>query len=108
MKKLDGHLQKLDEENWKYKLVGLYFNVALAYPALIEANTQSHLLYLKTLDIADKIKKAGDEKDKDTLYGQYNLSIFDLCSQYQAIYDLLADDLHKVKTELLYSYDIRL
>lgn len=103
IKKLNTRLEKLNAENWRYNLIGLYFDVSLSYNEIIEANTKSHLLYLKVLDIADKINKA-DETDHDFLYGQYNLSIFDLCNQYDYIYKRLSSDMEKIKTELLNSY----
>jgi hypothetical protein len=66
------------------------------------------LLYLKLLDIADKIRaaKEDDEADKDKLYGEYYMGIYDLCSQYETIYDMLENDMTKVKTELLNSFSV--
>jgi len=70
IKKLEAYLDKLKADNWKQNLIGLYFNVSLSYQGLIEANNQSHLLFLRLLDIADKIKKTNDP-DKEKLIGDY-------------------------------------
>lgn len=104
MRVLDVYLQKLNEENWKHNLVGLYFHVSLSYSEIIATNTRSHAIYLNILDIAERIKKSEEGEEKDKLYGRYNLSIFDLCTQYQQVYDMLAADMDKVRTELLNSF----
>ncbi|WP_183558477.1 hypothetical protein [Mucilaginibacter sp. SP1R1] len=103
IKKVDAHLQKLNDENWKHNLIGLYFDVALSHNEIIAANTRTHLLFLKNLDIADLLVKAQDG-EKEMLYGLYNQSIFDLCAQYEAIYELLGKDMNKIKQELRYSF----
>ena len=46
MKKLDAYMEKLQAENWKHNLVGLYFDIALSYDRVIAANSRSHTLYL--------------------------------------------------------------
>ena len=103
VKKLDIHLVNLNAHNWKHNLVGLYFDVTLSYNEIIEANSKSHLLYLSILDLAEKINNAASGF-KDELYGQYNLRIFDLCSQYENTYLLLEQDMNKVKEELSKSF----
>jgi hypothetical protein len=99
IKKVDAHLQKLHEENWKHSLIGLYFDVTLSNNEIIAANTRTHLLFLQNLDIADRLLKA-QEGAKEELYGRYNQSIFDLCAQYETIYELLGKDMDRVKQEL--------
>lgn len=99
IKKVDAHLQKLNEEHWKHHLIGLYFEVTLSNNDIIAANTRTHLLFLKNLDISDQLVKAEGE-EKETLYGLYNQSIFDLCSQYEAIYEMLGRDMSLVRQEL--------
>jgi hypothetical protein len=106
IKKLEAYLDKLKTDNWKQNLISLYFNVSLSYQELIEANNQSHLLFLRLLDIADKIKKANDP-DKEKLIGDYYIGIFDLCSQYDDIYKMLEGDMQTVKIALLNSFDIK-
>jgi len=99
VKKLDERLDRLNTENWKHNLVSLYFNVVLSYNEIIEANSKSHLIYLNILDLAEQINNATGEL-KEELYGQYNMNIFNLCSQYDEIYSLLKQDMARVKDEL--------
>ena len=99
MKRLDGYMEKLHTENWKHNLVSLYFEVSLPYDRVIEANSRSHALYLVLLDTAERIRKAEGE-EKELLLGKYHLGIFDLCSQYDAVYHLLEQDMSSVKTAL--------
>lgn len=106
IKESNAQLEKLKSENWRYNLVGLYFNIKLSYNQLIAANTKSHVLYLKVLDIADRIADSA-EAEKDALYERYNLSIFDLCSQYDHIYSLLEADIKLVKAELSKSFEVK-
>jgi len=102
LKEADARLKQMNIDNWKHNLIGLYFNVTLSYDELIAANNKSHELYLKVLDIESKIREASDdEEDRERLIGQYSVAIFDLCSQYDAVYDILASDMNKVKDELL-------
>ncbi|WPU98897.1 hypothetical protein SNE26_23065 [Mucilaginibacter sp. cycad4] len=106
LKEADAQLKKMNVDNWRHNLIGLYFSVSLAYDELIAANNKSHELYLKVLDIADKIRSADNEEDRERYFGQYSLGIFDLCSQYDAVYEILAGDMGKVKAELLKSFEL--
>ena len=103
IKKVDHHLSKLYAENWKQNLVGLYFDVSLSNDAIIELNTRSHDLHLKRMDIADKIKDSASQ-DTDELYGKYSLITFDLCAQYQKLYDMLSQDRQLIKDALSVSF----
>lgn len=103
--RLDEQLQKLNSENWKQNLVGLYFDVTLSYNELIGANTRSHLLYLDLLDLGERIARAtGDEQQQ--LLGDYNIAVFELCAQYDAIYALLEKDMQQIKRELTGSFGV--
>ncbi|UOE47940.1 hypothetical protein MTO98_26370 [Mucilaginibacter sp. SMC90] len=105
LKEADARLKQMNIDNWKHSLIGLYFNVTLSYDELIAANNKSHELYLKVLDIESKIREASDdEEDRERLIGQYSLAIFDLCSQYDTVYAILANDMDKVKTNLLATF----
>ncbi|WP_121811983.1 hypothetical protein [Mucilaginibacter kameinonensis] len=107
LKEADARLKQMNIDNWKHNLIGLYFNVTLSYDELIAANNKSHELYLKVLDIESKIREASDdEEDRERLIGQYSVAIFDLCSQYDAVYDILASDMNKVKDELLKGFQL--
>jgi hypothetical protein len=103
MKKLDAYMEKLQAENWKQNLIGLYFDVTLSYDRVIAANTRSHTLYLGLLDTAEQIAKA-DGKEKERLLGKYHLGLFDLCAQYDDIYNMLAKDMASVKAALLETF----
>ncbi|MEO8885796.1 MAG: hypothetical protein ABI367_07010 [Mucilaginibacter sp.] len=100
IKKLDTYLEKLRTEHWKHNLVGLYFDVKLSHDRLIAANNRSHALYLTLLDTAEQIQQTGNED----LLKKYHTSLFDLCSQYDTIYQLLEEDLQRVKTALTTSF----
>ena len=65
------------------------------------------MLYLKVLDIADKMKTACGQ-DKEDLYGKYAVAIFDLCLHYEELYLKMEQDMNVVKTELLDEFSIRL
>jgi len=96
----DFRLKQMNIDNWRHNLIGLYFDVTLSYEELIVANNKSHELYLKVLDIEDKVRNASNDEDKERLFGQYSLAIFDLCGQYDTVYDILANDMNKVKKNL--------
>lgn len=104
LKEADAQLKQMNIDNWKHNLIGLYFQVSLSYDELIAANNQSHDLYLKVLDISESIINAAEEDEKEQYLGQYSIAIFDLCSQYDAVYDLLVKDMETVKTELMNSF----
>lgn len=108
LKEADVQLKKMNVDNWKHNLIGLYFDVSLAYDDLIAANNKSHELYLKVLDIEAKIRTADNERDRETYIGQFSMAIFDLCDQYEAVYSILAKDMNKVKAELLKGYHVYL
>jgi len=101
----NSHLEKLNSENWKHSLISLYFNITLSYNELINANNKSHALYLTILDIADQIK--ANKGINEDLIGEYYIGIFDLCSQYENIYAMLAKDMETVKTELFRTFQVK-
>ncbi len=107
LKEADTRLKQMNIDNWKHNLIGLYFTVSLAYDDLIAANNRSHELYLNVLDIEDKIRTATDEEDKERYLGKFSVGIFDLCSQYDAVYNILANDMGKVKAELLNNFTLK-
>jgi hypothetical protein len=106
LKESDDHLKRMNIDNWKHNLIGLYFNVTLSYDELIAANNKSHELYLKVLDIEAKVRNTDNDEDRERYTGQYSIAIFDLCSQYDAVYDILAGDLNKVREELLNGFHL--
>jgi len=106
LKEADAQLKKMNIDNWKHNLIGLYFNISLSYDELIAANNKSHELYLNVLDLADKIKNSNDDETRERYIGQYSVGIFDLCSQYDTVYNILAGDMEKVKVELMKSFEL--
>ncbi|MDB5111084.1 MAG: hypothetical protein JWR67_2198 [Mucilaginibacter sp.] len=98
--KLNAYITKLNAENWKYNLINLYFNVSLSNNDIIEANVEAQTCFLKILDIADKLKKAVTDEEKDELFGLYSLYVFNLCAQYEDIYLKMEQDMNVVKHEL--------
>jgi hypothetical protein len=106
LKEADARLKQMNVDNWRHNLIGLYFDVTLSYDELIAANNKSHELYLNVLDIESKLRGADNEEDSERHLGQYSVGIFDLCSQYDKIYHILASDMDKVKTELQKSFQV--
>lgn len=107
LRQADAQLKQMNIDNWKHNLIGLYFNVSLSYNELIAANNKSHELYLTVLDIESRLRGTDNKEDKEMYLGQYSVAIFDLCSQYDAVYDILASDMSKVKAELLRSFSLK-
>jgi len=56
--------------------------------------------------MSESLKEADSSNDevKDRLFGQYRLAKFDLCSQYDTVYAILANDIDIVKTNLLATF----
>ncbi|MDB5024216.1 MAG: hypothetical protein JWP78_1971 [Mucilaginibacter sp.] len=75
MEKLDAYQAKLNAENWKYNLIGIYFDVPFTFNEMLDANRRSHELYLKITDLSEKIKSAATPEAEE-LYKFYNVSIF--------------------------------
>ena len=104
LKEADARLKQMNADNWRHNLIGLYFDVTLSYDELIVANNRSHDLYLKVLDLEESVRNAGNGEERERLIGQYSMGIFDLCSQYDTVYDILAKDMNSVKLKLLNSF----
>lgn len=98
--KFNTYMEKLHTDNWKFNLISLYFNVSFTNDEVILSNTRSRQLYLLYLDLAEKIRKAGDGQ-KERLYQQYAIAIFDMCAHYEEIYHRLEQDMNVVRTQLL-------
>jgi hypothetical protein len=104
IKKLNTYIEKLDAENWKYNLIGLYFDVSLTNQAVIASNAKSKDLYLSVLDLTDGIKHALDE-EKDDLYDLHNKAILKMCEHYEEVYRKMCDDMAIVKASLLKDFN---
>ncbi|WP_354432263.1 MULTISPECIES: hypothetical protein [unclassified Mucilaginibacter] len=99
IKKLNAYIDKLDAENWKYNLIGLYFNVSLTNEAVIASNAKSKELYLLVLDLTDGIKHALKE-EKNDLYELHNKAVVEMCNHYEHVYQKMCDDMMIVKSQL--------
>jgi hypothetical protein len=106
MKKLDDYLENLKATSWKHNLTGLYFNIHLSYGKLIAANSRCHAMHLRLTDLAEQIRECGDPQEKNKWLGVYFTLVFDLCAEYEAIYNLLEKDMHNVKNELAHIFQI--
>lgn len=100
MKKMDAYMQKLDADNWKCGLVGLYFDVFMTNDKVIESNDRSKELYLQVLDLADALKHSLEES-KDDLYKLYSKAVDDMCVHYENVCGNMVNDMAIVKTALL-------
>ena len=101
-----SRMDELNTENWKYNLAGLYFHISFTHDQVMAANAISHQHYLKVLDIGDHLTKATGD-DKEELYKQYAVAIFDMCSHYEHLYKLMEHDMQTVRAELLTGYTVR-
>ena len=63
--------------------------------------TKNHInsIYL-TLIYRNRLQNA-KEGDKELLYQKYALTVFDMCSNYEKIYDRLQRDMGLIKEQLL-------
>jgi hypothetical protein len=100
MTKLNAYIDKLDAENWKYNLAGLYFDVSFTNEKIIATNAQSKEMYLKVLDITDQIKHSLPN-EKGDLFKLQSESISEMLKHYDEVYKHMASDMIKVKAELL-------
>jgi hypothetical protein len=105
MIKLDGDLETLNKDNWKFNLINLYFDVSLTTEEVVSLNAKTHQHSLALLDLGDKINKA-TEADKEQLYQNYALEIFKLCSLYEDIYKQMENDQLIVRNALLADYQV--
>lgn len=103
MEQSNNLIEKLNAENWKYNLINIYYDVPFSYSAIQEANLQTHQLYLKILDMSEKLKNATGQ-DLELLYTMYNEVVIDLCLHYELVYLKMQDNMTAVKTQLLASY----
>ncbi|MEZ2339365.1 hypothetical protein AB6735_27220 [Mucilaginibacter sp. RCC_168] len=99
--KFNTYMEKLNMDNWKFNLISLYFNVLFTNDEVVLWNMRSRQLYLLYIDLAEKIRHAEDGDEKEKLYQQYAVAIFDMCAHYEEIYNRLEHDMNVVRTQLL-------
>lgn len=98
--KLNAYMDKLDAENWKYNLAGLYFGISFNNEQVIASNSKSKELYLAVLDLTEQIKHTIPEEQSD-LYKLHNERIYEMSSHYEDVYGKMLNDMIIVKAELL-------
>ncbi|MFI5161238.1 MAG: hypothetical protein ACHQHN_08165 [Sphingobacteriales bacterium] len=103
MVKLNNYLEKLDNDNWKFNLISLYFNVSLTNDNVITSNAKSKQLYLRVLDVIHQLKNTAGP-DKEELYKRYAIALFDMCAHYEELYLKMQQDMNLIKAELLQEY----
>ncbi|MET3979765.1 hypothetical protein ABIB62_002355 [Mucilaginibacter sp. UYP25] len=104
MTKLNAYMNRLDAENWKYNLAGLYFDVSFTNESIIASNSKSKEMYLKVLDITDQIKHSLPNEQSD-LYRLQSEYISEMLKHYEEIYHHMANDMTVVKAELLKKFN---
>lgn len=100
MEKLDAYQAKLNSENWKYNLVGIYFDVPFDFEQMLVANNRSHELYLRVIELSGIIRQMLP-MERDALYAEYQGAVSALCDHYVAVYDNMKENMDAVKKQLL-------
>ncbi|MBD1364427.1 hypothetical protein IDJ77_11465 [Mucilaginibacter sp. ZT4R22] len=106
MLKLNAYIEKLDSENWKCNLVGLYFDITLTNDQLIAHNDKSKSLYLKVLEITDQMQHSLPESKFD-LYKLYADAVNEMCAHYEILYNRMSHDMNIVKKGLAAEFGLK-
>jgi hypothetical protein len=99
MDRLDAYQSKLQTENWKYNLVGIYYTIPYSFGEMLEDNKRSHELYLKMIDFPEIINKTLPQEKHDLLE-EYQATLSELCGHYQNMYNRMAANMEAVRTAL--------
>jgi uncharacterized membrane protein len=99
MKKMNTYMEKLDAENWKCNLVGLYFSISLTNDKIIKSNDKSKELFLRVLDLADTFKHSLEESKHD-VFKIYCDAVNEMCTHYETVCSTMAADMATVKVAL--------
>ncbi len=102
--RFNTYMEKLDEENWKYNLIGLYFKVEYATEDVHKDNDRSKQLFLSYLDLGNVIIRASEEVD-ELIYQRFASTMLEMCAHYEMIYSKLEKDKNAVKSQLLHRFD---
>jgi hypothetical protein len=100
MDRLDAYQAKLQAENWKYNLIGIYYTIPYSFHAMLEDNQRSHELYLEVLDFSERIKKALPAERGD-FFKDYYAVVLALCNHYEKVYAGMEDNMATVKNAML-------
>ena len=104
--RFNTYMDKLNADNWKFNLIGLYFTINYTTEDIAKSNEQSDNFTFVTLTFQIKLKGRDDEHEKELLYQQYAVTVFDMCSHYENIYKRLEQDMNGVKTQLLKDFSV--
>ncbi|TSD66360.1 hypothetical protein FFF34_002865 [Inquilinus sp. KBS0705] len=99
MERLDAYQSRLQQENWKYNLVGIYYDIPYDFAAMLEDNRRSHELYLEVLDLSELFRSTLPQEREDLL-ADYDKTLAELCSHYQRIYDRMQGNMAAVSAAL--------
>jgi hypothetical protein len=100
MDRLDAYQAKLQAENWKYNLIGIYYTIPYSFHAMLEDNQRSHEIYLEVLDYSERIKLALPA-EKEDFFQDYQEIIATLCAHYERVYAQMEDNMGAVKNAML-------
>ena len=98
--KFNSYIEKLNTDNWKFNLIGMYYTVSYSSEEIHKDNERSHQLYLRYLDLSEKIE-AVDNGDSEQLYKSYSETLLDMIDHYEAIYKKLKNDMIIVRNQML-------
>ena len=105
MDRLDAYQSKLQTENWKYNLVGIYYTIPYPFGEMLEDNKRSHELYLKVLDYSEVIRKALPQERED-MVGDYQAVLAELCVHYEQIFQRMGANMEAVSTALRTDFSV--
>jgi hypothetical protein len=100
MDRLDKLQIKLQTENWKYNLVGIYYDIPYTFPEMLDDNRVSHELYLSVLDHSENIRKTLPQ-ERVELYPAFEHNVTQLIAHYENVYMRMEQNMNAVKKQLL-------
>ncbi|RFZ92858.1 hypothetical protein D0C36_15820 [Mucilaginibacter conchicola] len=103
MERLDNYQAQLKSGNWKYNLINIYFDLPFDIDAIQQANRRSHQLYIRVIDLSDKLRTAEAEA-REMLYPAYNMAVFELCGHYETVYKHMQENMTAVRGQLLATF----
>lgn len=105
MAKLAAYQERLHNENWKFNLTNVYFDLPFNNRDMEEANQRSNQFYLLINDLSNKIKSCVEADKLESYHQKYAIYIFDLCSHYEDVYSRMAQNNTFIQQQLLNLFD---
>ena len=96
--KFNSYIEKLNTDNWKFNLVGMYYDISYSTEEVHKDNERSHQLYLRYLDLSETIESGNNDEQ---LYQSYAAVLLDMTAHYEAIYQKLSLDMYLVRNQML-------